>query len=474
MAWSSLSPATCEAEWLREECSSLFSDLLANQTEESVTLLRLPVVGTHRDHSSLGAKERAKSSSAPVTKSDVFPECFGHTSVLTKNKDRIICYGGRNAFEYFGDIWEYHISSSTWTKITLETAHDAEGENSSVLPFSSSSSPHAPERSNTIWPTPRTAHSAAMVDQKMFVLCGEIGSHAFSRKLWFWDVEQRVWGIECASVPFPPRKGHTMHYLPHQNTLGRSSNDMLIVFGGIFLDGCCTNEVLLYTFSTKCWSRLQVKGEIPRPRGYHVSQMLSSAPFLLVFGGQGQASEQGTGQCSPGTENVEISSPGRVEYFNCLSLLDVSRGVWKRIVTTNTPSPRSCACSVFENEELAVFCGGANGSYATDILQLHCSFIRLDRGEIQGTWKTLDLKGTPQCSCSTVVYANGQLLMFGGIFEKRKVQSNFFSISLGRLFLANACKLFELQARRKEKARRTMAHLSLQMEKDNPLRLDKE
>lgn len=454
-------------EFLGDDSSTFFEDLLSVEDDEGVTLLRRPVVRRNGVQSSIEWKNVEDEGSSHQAGFDVLPDCFGHTAVLTQDKDIVICYGGRDEFEYFGDIWELHLATSTWKKISRENGIRSAVQSLSSSSVTSSTALGIMENSSTFWPSPRTGHSACMVGEKMFVLSGEVGAGVYSRELLFWDVRKRKWNVECAVMSCRPRKGHTMHYLPHQNTLGRSLQDLLVVFGGNFTDGSYTNELLLYFFDTKSWSRLQVKGTIPEPRAFHVSQLLPRSPFLVVFGGQGQVDISGT--TARGDESVAENSHWNPsvekEYFNSLYVLDVSLGVWRRVLATNTPSPRSCACSVFENEELAVFCGGASGSYATDILQLHLSSPTEPDAEVVGSWKALAIHGTPQCSCSAVVCTDTQLLLIGGIFEKQNIHSCRLSLSLGRLFLASSLKIFQLQAHRMRKAKKTAAHLLAKREK---------
>lgn len=316
------------------------------------------------------------------TEEDVPAGRFGHTAVLFQRE--MYVFGGKGENGYLNDVLCYNLDTQMWARYTPSASWTL-------------------EEKRCRWPCPRSCHAAALVGDRMYVLSGEVRPQKGVPDLWSFHFETKTWRLESSTLPFSPRKGHTMHFLPSTHTAERSKHHMLVVFGGMVCDGSPTNEVFLYNLGLKKWSRLVAHGDAPAPRAFHVAQLVEQTSQLLVFGGrtvlptEGRTSSPST---SPDTPDAN--------YLNDLFVLDVSTGRWTRKhgpPGSLWPFPLSCCCSVFANGVFALFCGGNNAKCCTTCFEYHVE---------SGEWKRVAIAKQPVCSRPTVVYAGNQLVLFGG------------------------------------------------------------
>ncbi|KAG5492962.1 hypothetical protein JKF63_01542 [Porcisia hertigi] len=295
-------------------------------------------------------------------------------------------------------------------------------------------------------PAGRVGHAAALHQDTMYILSGERLGRYFD-DMWTLKIPSLTWQKEV-SLPFSPRKGHTMHLLPADCTATRARQDMLVVFGGLVKasrarprpadpelpprsqgesDFVCapTNAVLLYYPLQRRWCQLKTCGKQPSGRSYHVSQLITGTALMLVFGGR-SATATPTGDSG--------TTPPDDRFLNDLHILDVSTGVWRQIrdAVGDIPSPRMCAASVFANGTFGLFAGGGD-TYCEDAFEFSLHSRR---------WRRLKLRNQPACSRPTVTYTMGRLVLFGGFAPRTGVMNRTIELCLSPLSLQSQSLLW--------------------------------
>lgn len=383
--------------------------------------------------SSIWAQTTVRNTSgATSSEADTIPDApsprFGHTAVVYDDK-AVVIFGGKSSERYFNDVYAYNVTEQTWQ--CLHSGTDV------------SNSDERTWRDPSI-PPGRVGHAAAMYHDVLYVVSGENQGHFFT-DLHAFHVATRTWEL-AGRLPFSPRKGHTMHLLQAEHTATRATKDMFVIFGGLVKvsrsreraadppvphrhpgepDHVCaaTNAVLLYYPTQQRWCQLRACGEIPAPRFYHVSQMVTGTAILIVFGGRTTDTADGEG--------------GRVaegSFLNDLYLLDVSTGFWRAVrdATGEVPSPRMCAASVFVNGVFAVFAGGSN-NYSEDAYEFYIQ---------RQLWRRIRPGNQPACSRPTVSYARNRLIFFGGFAPQVGVMNCTMEMQLPLMSLKCACLMW--------------------------------
>ncbi|CCW66075.1 unnamed protein product [Phytomonas sp. Hart1] len=230
---------------------------------------------------------------------------------------------------------------------------------------------------------------------------------------------------------FTPRKGHTTHAVP-------GAGNILATFGGLIrqkshsengegVKWTPTAEVLLLDLTASRWTRLQTYGAYPKPRCYHVAEILAGTTQLIVFGGR---------TTPPSTENSSAISDNGV--LNDLYTLDFETGIWRKICNTtgDLPPPRMCSASVFANGIFLIFSGGSC-ELDQDCLEF-CPETR--------HWRRFHLANEPACSRPTVVYVGDRLLFYGGCDNTNHVMgSSLLELPLPPLSLCTSSRLWLFQ-----------------------------
>lgn len=124
-------------------------------------------------------------------------------------------------------------------------------------------------------PPPRRAHSATMVDKRLFIFAGGDGPHYFNDLYIFDTISLRWTRPEIYGTAPSPRRAHTSNFHEGQ----------LIIFGGGNGVGAL-NDVYtldLTDLDRLEWKKLECTGKLPIGRGYHTSNLVDGK--LIVIGG---------------------------------------------------------------------------------------------------------------------------------------------------------------------------------------------
>lgn len=124
-------------------------------------------------------------------------------------------------------------------------------------------------------PPPRRAHSATMVDKRLFVFAGGDGPNYFNDLYIFDTISLRWTRPEVYGQTPSPRRAHTANYFDGQ----------LIIFGGGNGVGALNDvhTLDLNDLDRLEWRKLECSGKIPIGRGYHTSNLVDGK--LIVIGG---------------------------------------------------------------------------------------------------------------------------------------------------------------------------------------------
>jgi hypothetical protein len=222
----------------------------------------------------------------------------------------VIVFGGKGTRDrYFNDLWAYHVTAATWTRLTPAgplpaprfgqgMAYDPElGEivifggvamagttpRLSAETWTYSSRTRAWVRSGRAGdhPPARLYPSTVYdpVTRTVILFGGWTGADAFS-DTWSYDARTGRW-TRISTIGAPPaRWGAAMAY--------DAATGKIILFGGLFggYDGTRRlGDTWAYDPSARTWTHLKLAGQAPSARGYAATAYEQSARKVILFGG---------------------------------------------------------------------------------------------------------------------------------------------------------------------------------------------
>jgi len=245
----------------------------------------------------------APSGSAPAPRLE-------HVAVLDPTRDRLIVFGGKDNFIFYGDLWSLDLTGSgAWSPLAAAGTAPAPMETRAV---------YDPVRDRLLF-FGGYRPPAAVAELRELTLSGT-----------------PTWNdLSATGTPPPARYGHTMIYDPF--------GDRVIVYGGYtgttFLD-----DVWELTLAgTPAWHQLFPTGGPPPPRYGHSAIFDSQRLRMLVFGGFHDA---------PDT------------FMNDVWALDLATPKWSQLaLDQGPPPPRDFSALVYDElQDRAVLFGGNNFS----------------------------------------------------------------------------------------------------------------
>jgi len=280
------------------------------------------------------------------TPSNIIPR-YGHSAIIYDGI--MIIYGGRNKNEYISNVSCFNILTMSWF------CPDIKG----VLPL------------------PRAGHTAVVENDLMYVFGGSPSKLEFVNDLYILELRTMTWDLvkyNSETVPCP-RKGHT----------AVSYNSSMIIFGGCY-ENMTLNDLWDFCYDTQCWRQIELNGNIPTPRYYHVSSMVSDTQFIVFGGNIGKV------------DDLIISN----ETF----IIDLTTNNSTFLETSGIhPSLRMCSSIIYRRNKVLILGGGAysylSDSYELDLVTKHWNRIR-DSASFSGRIN------------HTTVQCGDYLLTFGG------------------------------------------------------------
>ncbi|EGG14174.1 hypothetical protein DFA_11943 [Cavenderia fasciculata] len=272
-----------------------------------------------------------------------FTSIRSHTATVVGHK--IFVFGGSDANDKFNDLLVFDTKTMFWSKPTTNGAECIPG--------------------------PHRAHSATLVDYRLFVFGGGDGPNYF-KDLYILDTKTLTWSKPITNGSGPgPRRAHTANLVAGKN---------IYIFGGG--DGNkALNEMYVLDTETLTWTCIKANGSLPGSRGYHSSLLMNGK--IGVFGGSDGA-----------------------ECFSDFHLFDPATNTWSRLPVTN-PTPILAQSCISIGKRILVF-GGHNATDYIDTLKL----FHIDRLE----WENLKCTGAPpqprgyHCCC----FVDHRLFVIGG------------------------------------------------------------
>ncbi|CEG46013.1 Kelch repeat-containing proteins [Plasmopara halstedii] len=182
-------------------------------------------------------------------------------------KDSLFVFGGFDGDRRLNDFYSYNFLTQTWTDVFVNAGQS---------------------------PTPRFGHAAVVYDNEMYIFGGNdnhydresLSSRSSSEygrpdsgrhvnDMHSFSLETNSWSLIRATGEVPyPRDGASIVVYNHNGLL----------FGGYDRDLGCLNDVHLFNFETRVWSRLETKGTPPTVCNHPLVTLYKNS--LIVFGGK--------------------------------------------------------------------------------------------------------------------------------------------------------------------------------------------
>ncbi|KAJ3428815.1 hypothetical protein M0812_24149 [Anaeramoeba flamelloides] len=242
-------------------------------------------------------------------------------------------------------------------------------------------------------PSPRFGHTMSLVGNTIIIFGGTNGKKRFG-DLHLFSVEESIWSNNPETYGDHPsaRSGHSASVIGNQ----------LWIFGGRSQNGQFLNDLFCFDHETYIWYQLEIDGNIPSPRAWHVSNFVDEQ--LIIFGGGSisktfddvwvyelrsekwyEADVKGR-EPQPRYAHSSVKIGNRIWYFGGVSafdedipttILDMETATWDYVNEDgDCPLIRSRhISSIFdeEKEQILLFSGEYEGGYSNEfyILDTH-------------------------------------------------------------------------------------------------------
>eukprot|EP00743_Colponemidia_sp_Colp-15_P003784 GILK01004081.1.p1 GENE.GILK01004081.1~~GILK01004081.1.p1 ORF type:complete len:816 (-),score=109.19 GILK01004081.1:45-2492(-) len=166
-----------------------------------------------------------------------------HTAVL--HEDALLVFGGYDGRTRFNDLREFKLDSSRWVHV----------------------------QGNGTLPITRFGHTAVVYGSSMFIFGGWDG-HDTLDDLFEYSIVSQTW------YPVPGRGQLATPRYRHSAVVFGSS---MLVFGGVDKSQLRFNDLHLFNFDTRSWSRVNTAGTPPTSRTFHKAVVYGN--WMYVLGG---------------------------------------------------------------------------------------------------------------------------------------------------------------------------------------------
>ncbi len=280
--------------------------------------------------------------------------------------DKVILYGGQgSAGSTFTNMYEYDISTNTWTEISMTGTPQGEAAmgivydgNDNIILYGGifAGETWGFDLTTNTWsnlnptgnPTEdRFNHTMLLVDSNTALTSLGTQMSYWDADMWEYDISANTWTDLDTPDPEPTsRFNYAMTYNP--------DNDKVYLFGGSDIGGSGGDETWEYSVSDNVWSQLCLSSSHPAPRMAHTMQYIGNG-IIILFGG----------------ETLAASSQ-----FNDFWVYKVEHDVWTMYGLSNDPNIRANHKWVYipESNKLIMFGGnyydGSNYHYLNDVWEL--------------------------------------------------------------------------------------------------------
>ncbi|KAH9944185.1 uncharacterized protein BXZ73DRAFT_73766 [Epithele typhae] len=172
---------------------------------------------------------------------------YGHAVTMVGSKFYV--FGGQVDGEFLNDLWSFDLNSLR-TRATWELVEPVEG------------SPRPPKR---------TSHICVTFGDQIILFGGTDCQYHYN-DTWSFDTNTRTWAeLTCIGFIPSPREGHSAAIV----------DDVIYVFGGRGVDGKDLGDLGAFKVSNQRWYMFQKMGPAPTPRSGHAMASMGSRVFVL-------------------------------------------------------------------------------------------------------------------------------------------------------------------------------------------------
>ncbi|KAI0361372.1 hypothetical protein OH77DRAFT_1417617 [Trametes cingulata] len=172
---------------------------------------------------------------------------YGHAVTMVGSKFYV--FGGQVDGEFLNDLWSFDLNSLR-SKATWELVEPVEG------------SPRPPKR---------TSHICVTYGDRIILFGGTDCQYHYN-DTWAFDTTTNTWSeLNCIGFIPSPREGHSAAMV----------DDVIYVFGGRGVDGKDLGDLGAFKISNQRWYMFQKMGPAPSPRSGHAMASMGSRVFVL-------------------------------------------------------------------------------------------------------------------------------------------------------------------------------------------------
>ncbi|RPD82328.1 hypothetical protein L226DRAFT_556194 [Lentinus tigrinus ALCF2SS1-7] len=172
---------------------------------------------------------------------------YGHAVTMVGSKFYV--FGGQVDGEFLNDLWSFDLNSLR-TKAAWELVEPVEG------------SPRPPKR---------TSHVCVTYGEKIILFGGTDCQYHYN-DTWAFDTNTKTWSeLTCIGFIPSPREGHSAAMV----------DDVVYVFGGRGVDGKDLGDLGAFKVTNQRWYMFQKMGPAPSPRSGHAMASMGSRVFVL-------------------------------------------------------------------------------------------------------------------------------------------------------------------------------------------------
>ena len=178
-------------------------------------------------------------------------------------------FGGVNQSEEVSNIiYIYSIEDQNWIKKEYDT---------NIIP-------------------PRAGHSMTLVGNKL-VIFGGFAKGIFSNSVYIYNIDEDSWDNnikgendnelleEGQEIAEPQLNDNISLPEPRINNSQITIDSSILIYGGVDKDGRYFDDMWTFNIMDKVWHKIEINGEIPKPRQGH-SALLIENDQILIFGGK--------------------------------------------------------------------------------------------------------------------------------------------------------------------------------------------
>ncbi|KAI9267932.1 hypothetical protein BDA99DRAFT_435672 [Phascolomyces articulosus] len=309
---------------------------------------------------------------------------------------------------------------------------------------------------------PLRAHSACMVQDRLFVYGGSDSKRCFNT-LHVLDMESMTWSKPAVSGrPPPPSRAHSCNYVERKADNGSIRRELYVFGGGV--GPYYFNDVFMFDTDKLRWSKVTTTGTPPMPRRAHTCNVWRES-LVVVGGGDGAHALADvhtldltqdpphwsvittTGSSPPerGYHTTTLVKDKLVVYggsdgklcFSDIYLFDLVNNHWTQMDTLDRTIPRLAHSATQVGSYIFFFGGHDSSRYVNDVLLLNL---------VNMSWETRKVWGAAPSprGYHVAVLHDSRLVILGG-FDGKTVFDQIYILELAACAYLTQITKFELE-----------------------------